>query len=68
MDLRGDNVVIKGNAFSFDIPSVKGNYQGMLSADGRSLNGTWSQGILLPLDLTRRGRFIWAAVGVSWVD
>ena len=43
MDLPGDNVVLKGNAFSFDIPSNGANYQATLSADGNSLNGTWSQ-------------------------
>jgi len=53
MGLRGDNIVFKGNAFGFDIPSVQGNYQGTLSADGKSLNGTWTQGIPLPLVFTR---------------
>ena len=53
MGLRADNIVFKGSAFSFDIPSVQGNYQGTLSADGKSLNGTWTQGIQLPLVFTR---------------
>ena len=48
MGLRGDNVALKGNAFSFDIPSVQGNYQGTLSADSKSLNGIWTQGSTPP--------------------
>jgi CubicO group peptidase (beta-lactamase class C family) len=53
MDLPGDKVVLKANEFSFDIPSIKGNYQATISADGNSLNGTWSQGFLFPLVFTR---------------
>jgi hypothetical protein len=53
MGLRADQVVLKGNTFSFEIPSVKGNYHGTISADGKSLNGTWSQGILFPLVFER---------------
>ena len=51
--LPGDNVVLKGNAFSFDIPSVGGNYQATIFPDGNTLNGTWSQGTPLPLVFTR---------------
>jgi serine-type D-Ala-D-Ala carboxypeptidase/endopeptidase len=63
MDLRGDNVVLKGNTFSFDIPAIKADYQATVSADGNSLNGTWSQGMLLPLDFSR----ITTAAGVAGI-
>ncbi|MBV8360176.1 MAG: beta-lactamase family protein [Deltaproteobacteria bacterium] len=53
MDLAGDQIVLKGHAFGFDIPSIHGSYQSTVLADGNSLNGTWSQGLLLPLDFTR---------------
>jgi serine-type D-Ala-D-Ala carboxypeptidase/endopeptidase len=53
MDLPGDKVVLKGNAFSFDIPSVRGDYKGTISGNGNSLKGTWTQGIPLPLVFTR---------------
>ena len=63
MGLRGDNIVFKSNAFGFDIPPVQGNYQGTLSADGKSFNGTWTQGIPLPMVFTR----ITAPAGVAGI-
>jgi CubicO group peptidase (beta-lactamase class C family) len=49
------NVKFTGDDFSFDIPVVKGNWIGKLSADGNSLAGTWSQGgNPLPLNLARQ--------------
>ena len=53
MGLPGDKIIVKGNALSFDIPSVGGNYQATVSADGNTLNGTWNQGTPLPLIFTR---------------
>ena len=53
MGLPGDKIVVRGNAFSFDIPSVRGNYQATVSPDGSTLTGTWSQGEPLPLVFTR---------------
>ncbi len=39
---------------SFDVPSIRGKYEGNLSADGATLSGTWSQmGNGLPLSLVR---------------
>jgi uncharacterized protein (TIGR03435 family) len=32
---------------------INGTYEGKLSGDGKTLNGTWTQGSALPLDLTR---------------
>jgi D-alanyl-D-alanine-carboxypeptidase/D-alanyl-D-alanine-endopeptidase len=40
--------------FSFDVSSVKGRFEGKLSADGDVLDGTWTQGSPLPLRLTRQ--------------
>ena len=46
---------LSGDEFSFDVPAVKGNYAGKLSADGNTLAGTWSQGgNSLPLTLARQ--------------
>src|SRR5271167_4172566 len=44
MGLQGSNAVLKGNDFSFAIPSVSGTYRGTLGSDGKSISGTWSQG------------------------
>jgi serine-type D-Ala-D-Ala carboxypeptidase/endopeptidase len=54
MGLQGGNAVLKGNMFSFEIPSVSGTYTGMLDDDGKSIRGTWSQGVPLPLVFSRQ--------------
>ncbi len=54
MGLPGSNVILKGNDFSFDIPSVSGNYKGTVGADGKTIKGVWSQGTPLALDFTRQ--------------
>ncbi len=48
------NVQLKGDHFSFEVPSVNGHWSGTLSEDGNELDGTWSQGQDLPLRLTRQ--------------
>jgi serine-type D-Ala-D-Ala carboxypeptidase/endopeptidase len=53
MDLPGDSVAFNGSTFSFDVRSLQVNYKATLSADGNSLNGTWTQGIPLPVVFTR---------------
>src|ERR1700722_9336386 len=54
MGLTGSNAVLQGNSFSFDIPSVRGTYRGTLGNDTKSISGTWSQGVPLPLVFTRQ--------------
>jgi CubicO group peptidase (beta-lactamase class C family) len=48
------NVVVNGSSVSFDVPAVSGRWSGMLSADGKTLDGTWTQGSSLPLVLERQ--------------
>jgi hypothetical protein len=54
MGIPCDDVVLKGNDFSFAIPAAHGTYQGTLSADGKTITGTWSQGVPLPLVFARQ--------------
>ena len=44
MGLSGSKAVLKGNSFSFEIPSVSGTYTGTLDDDGKNIRGVWSQG------------------------
>jgi uncharacterized protein (TIGR03435 family) len=37
----------------FEVPGIGGTFEGKLSADGKSIAGTWTQGGPLPLNLTR---------------
>lgn len=54
MGLPCDNVLLRGNTFSFEVPLVHGRWSGTLNESGNELKGTWSQGSDLPLSLTRQ--------------
>jgi D-alanyl-D-alanine-carboxypeptidase/D-alanyl-D-alanine-endopeptidase len=54
MGLQGSNAVLKGDSFSFEVPSVSGTYTGTLDGDGKNIRGTWSQGAPLPLVFSRQ--------------
>lgn len=47
------SVSLEGSNFKFTVDSLKASYQGVLSADGSSITGTWTQGSPAPLDLHR---------------
>src|SRR5580658_1472328 len=49
MGLPCANVRLEGNALTFEIPVVGGKWHGTVSADGATLNGSWSQGTEQPL-------------------
>jgi serine-type D-Ala-D-Ala carboxypeptidase/endopeptidase len=44
---------LSGNALSFSVPVVNGSWKGSVSADGKTLTGTWDQGNPMPLVFTR---------------
>lgn len=48
------NVKLNGRSFSFDVPSVQGHWTGHLSANKKTLSGTWNQGTPHPLDWSRQ--------------
>ncbi|WP_353064280.1 serine hydrolase domain-containing protein [Tunturibacter psychrotolerans] len=39
-----DHVEVKGEKLSFEVPTVGGSWSGRISADGKTLTGTWMQG------------------------
>lgn len=49
-----ENAKLNDKQFSFDVPVVHGHWNGTLSPDGNELNGTWSQGMPLPLNFKRQ--------------
>ncbi len=57
-DLPCANVVLAGNKFSFEIPSAHAKWSGTLSADDKTLTGTWIQGNSTPLDFERQATAI----------
>jgi D-alanyl-D-alanine-carboxypeptidase/D-alanyl-D-alanine-endopeptidase len=44
---------LNGNALSFSVPIVHGAWKGTISADAKTLTGTWDQGNPMPLVFTR---------------
>jgi serine-type D-Ala-D-Ala carboxypeptidase/endopeptidase len=54
MGLGCANVTLAGSDFSFEIPVVRGSWKGELSANGKTLTGTWNQGSPLPLNFERQ--------------
>jgi hypothetical protein len=47
------DVHVNGQSLSYTVPTVQGTYTGLLSGDGASLTGVWSQGTPTPLTLNR---------------
>jgi CubicO group peptidase (beta-lactamase class C family) len=54
MEIPCDNVLFKGDKFSFEITAAKGRFSGTLAESGNELEGTWSQGQDMPLKFTRQ--------------
>jgi uncharacterized protein (TIGR03435 family) len=46
-------VTQSGSAIKITIPTLNGTYEGKLTADGKTINSTWSQGMPTPLNLTK---------------
>lgn len=49
-----NNLQLSGQTLTFDVPAVQGKYSGTLSADGKTISGTWTQGTPQPLVLERQ--------------
>lgn len=47
------SISVTGAQIKFDVPAVHGSYEGKMLADGNTIEGTWTQGSPLPLNLTR---------------
>jgi uncharacterized protein (TIGR03435 family) len=58
IDQSGDpipvtKITLEGTTVKMSVTMVGGTYEGKLSADGKTISGSWSQGPPLPLNLTR---------------
>src|SRR5271166_3743971 len=54
MGLECAHVRLEGNNFSFDVPVVNGHWSGTVSADGKTLTGTWNEGAPMTLNFERQ--------------
>jgi pimeloyl-ACP methyl ester carboxylesterase len=57
-----DSITLQGSNLKFAIAALRGSYEGKLGADGASVDGVWSQGRPLPLELRR------ATPETAWKD
>jgi CubicO group peptidase (beta-lactamase class C family) len=53
LDWECAKVSLNGSDFSFEVPKVGGRWSGKLSADQKTLAGSWTQGGTFPLDFSR---------------
>lgn len=51
--MAADSVSLEGSSLKFTVSSIRGSYEGKISADGNSIAGTWNQVAPLPLELRR---------------
>jgi uncharacterized protein (TIGR03435 family) len=51
--ISANSVTASGTNLKMAVTSLNGSYEGKLSADGKTIDGTWTQGGPLPLVLTR---------------
>lgn len=60
------SVTVKGSRVSFDVPAVHGRYEGKLNAAGTAIEGSWSQGMPLQLNLARLVPDASSAIDGTW--
>jgi uncharacterized protein (TIGR03435 family) len=48
-----DKITLDGSTFKMSVKIIGGSYEGKLSADGKSIDGNWTQGSPLPLNFER---------------
>jgi len=46
-------ITLKDAKLSLEVAAVHGEYEGKVAADGKSISGTWTQGMALPLEFKR---------------
>ena len=51
--IAANTVTASGSNLKMAVAQLNGSYEGKLSADGKTIAGTWSQGMPTPLTLTR---------------
>ncbi len=51
--ISASSVTLNGSDFKLPIDAIRGAYEAKISADGNSMQGTWTQGQPMPLGLTR---------------
>jgi hypothetical protein len=53
LGLPVSGIAVKDSAFGFNVDTVHGSYAGTISKDGSGIDGTWTQGMPMPLNFKR---------------
>jgi uncharacterized protein (TIGR03435 family) len=51
--ITANSISQSGSTIKIAVSNIGGSYEGKLSADGNTINGSWNQGAATPLDLAR---------------
>jgi uncharacterized protein (TIGR03435 family) len=51
--IQASSITRSGSSIKMTVNPINGSYEGQLSGDGNTINGTWTQGAPLPLNLVR---------------
>src|SRR5271169_6340019 len=51
--IAASSVTLEGSNIKLTVDAIRGAYEGKVSADGASMDGTWTQGMSFPLELKR---------------
>lgn len=52
-DIPCGKVVVKGDTITIDMPTLRANFNGVIAQDDKSINGTFTQGMSMPIILSR---------------
>lgn len=52
-DIPCGRVSVNGDSIDIDMPALRANYKGVIAQDDKSITGTFTQGMSIPLTLTR---------------
>lgn len=52
-DIPCGTVAVEGDTILIDMPALRANFKGVMAQDDKSINGTFIQGIAIPIVLTR---------------
>ena len=53
MDIPCGKVTVKGDSIEIDTPALRANFKGVIAQDDKSITGTFTQGMSIPLTLSR---------------
>lgn len=51
--IKVNSISLEGSKLSFAIDAAQASYEGVVATDGKSIDGTWTQGQQFPLNFTR---------------